>query len=208
MKFPIHARACAALTLAIACTSGHAALLDAPVPTNAFITFHGMQWAWASPVAGDGSFVDLIFKPGTFTGIDLSYQSQFGWRYATTDELLAGPAPADFLFDGANIPGPAGSVDPISGAFNTTNGRGGKAMACASPYFSAWEPTCNYANGPGLHVAGVPSTPWWGLPGSQTWSETLVVRDIPVSAVPEPTTWLLMAIGLGAVGVGARRRRA
>lgn len=200
-------RPLAAIALAASCVSSQAALLDAPVPVNAYITFNGKHWAWANPVAGDGSFIDYLYKPGSYTGIDLSYQSQFGWRFATVAELLAGPKAKDFLFDGANIPGPALSVDPVSGAYNTTNGRAGKAMACASPYFSAWAPTCNFANGPGVSVTGVMSTPWWGLPGSYTWSETLVVRDIPVAAIPEPSTWLLMALGLGAVATGARRRR-
>ena len=206
MRRSMYPRTWAALAFAASCACSHAALLDAPVPVNAYITFNGMHWAWANAVAPDGSFIDTAYKPGSYTGIDLSYQSQFGWRLATIDELSDGPIATDFLFDGANVPGAALSVDPVSGAFNTTNGRKGVAMACASPYFSAWAPTCNFANGPGVNVSGVMSTPWWGQPGSFAWSDTLVVRAIPPSPIPEPSTWLLMALSLGAVGAAARRR--
>lgn len=34
------------------------------------------------------------------------------------------------------------------------------------------------------------------------------IRSFAVSTVPEPTTWALMALGLGAVGAAARRRQA
>ena len=79
-------------------------------------------------------------------------------------------------------------------------------MACASAYFSAWAPTCNFANGWGAKVPQWSMLPWWGMPGALVYSETLVVRDIPITAVPEPGTWLLMALGLGATGFAGRRR--
>ena len=48
-----------------------AAILDAPVPTNATITFDGLQWAWggACPYSG-----------GCYAIGDLSYQGPLGWR--------------------------------------------------------------------------------------------------------------------------------
>ena len=34
--------------------STQAAYLDAPVPSNAYITYNGLDWAWASPCSGAG----------------------------------------------------------------------------------------------------------------------------------------------------------
>ena len=51
-----------------------AAPLNQPLASNAYISFGGLEWAWASALA---SF-----------DVDLSYQSQFGWRLPTLQELL------------------------------------------------------------------------------------------------------------------------
>lgn len=37
---------------------------------------------------------------------------------------------------------------------------------------------------------------------------TLAVTEAAIAAVPEPSTWLLMLVGFGAVGYGLRRRKA
>jgi PEP-CTERM motif len=221
MKLKCFLRPLAVAALTWGCAASHAALYDAPVPTNAYITVGGFDWAWANAVAADGSFVDTIVRPGSYTGIDLSYQSQFGWRLPTQEELAIAPLATAFLFAGANVPGsgPMVTVDPVTGAYgpgisiyvdpvsgarNTTPGRNGADMACAAPYFSAWALTCNYANGPGTNVPGQYSTPWWGAPGSQSFSDSLVVRV--AAPVPEPETWLLMVVGLGVLA-GLRRRK-
>jgi|GEM_PF-762690 len=192
-----------AASLVLACASVQAARYDAPVASNAYITHNGFEWAWANPVAANGSFIEYS-APTLYTGIDLSYQAQFGWRLATAEELAFAPLPSQFLFEGANVPGGPGVKDPVSGSWVNTPGRNGVEMACAAAYFSAWATTCNYANGPGLSVEGYQSTPWWGLPGSQTWSETLVVRV--AAPVPEPATVALMIAGLGVVAIARRRR--
>jgi hypothetical protein len=53
-----------------------------------------------------------------------------------------------------------------------------------------------YNNAAGGHPGGTGGSRWG------TW-----IAEIGVSAVPEPSTYLMMALGLGAVGFLARRRR-
>jgi len=197
-------RPLAAAALVLACAGAQAARYDAPVAANAYITYNGFDWAWANPVAADGSFVEYA-APTLYTGIDLSYQSQFGWRLATVEELAFAPLASQFLFEGANVPGEPGAKDPVSGSWVNNPGRNGMDMACAAAYFSAWATTCNYANGPGLNVPGYQSSPWWGQPGSQAWSDTLVVRV--AAPVPEAATVAMMLAGLGVIGAVRRRRR-
>ena len=194
--------------LAFSAGSIHAAFVDEPLPSGAYIQFDGLDWAWANPVAADGSYVPLPGEPGPgFTGVDLSHQSRFGWRFATAEELRHAPTAMDFIFAGANVPAPGGGPDPVSGADSSfiapgpTIERPGP-MACATPYFSSWTRNCNWQNGPGSGEFFT-STDWW-QPGGPAYAETLVVRAI--NPVPEPGTWLLMGVGLAALALGAAGR--
>ncbi len=128
-----------------------AALVETPLPSNTYITFDGLEWAWAYPF------------PATYPGFDLSYQSQFGWRLPTAAELDNAPTAMDFLFPDANVPfisdpskwttGGPSAPDPISGAyFSTTNPAyvtAASAGACATPYFSGGYTNCDWADGNG-----------------------------------------------------------
>lgn len=160
-----------------------AAFIDAPVPTNAFITFGGFDWAWANPCAPTNGCGD----------IDLSYQSTQGWRLPTLDEVLAGPKGSDFVFRGANVP--YQGVDPVSGASNAYLDAGSD-MACATPYFSSIYHHCDFgdelATNSGLYPTG------------NSLEETWVIRAA-VTEVPEPLT--LSLFGAGVAGVAALRRR-
>lgn len=177
-------RIAAAAVLAVAGVgAANAALVNAPVADNAYITFGGLQWAWAFPLPADA-------------GLDLSYQAQFGWRLPTAAELAAAPNATDFIFTGANVP--LGGTDAVSGSyFSATNATLTGAAACATAYFSNTYRHCDWQDGNGQRYA-----PWAGTPGAFSFADQLVVR----AAVPEPETYAMMGIGLLAL-MAARRRK-
>jgi hypothetical protein len=146
-------------------TAANAAFMNAPVATNAFIEEGGLDWAWASPLQ---------------SGLDLSFQSQFGWRLPTLAELATAPLATDFLFAGGNVP--FNGTDPVSGALfqeqNAAYIAAGSAGACATPYFSTQFHHCDWHDGLGQLFG-----PWAGMPGAVPFADQLVVRT---AAVPGP----------------------
>ncbi|MGA7199084.1 PEP-CTERM sorting domain-containing protein [Roseiarcus sp.] len=185
-----------ALGVALLAGGANASLVNAPVPSNAYIAFDGLDWAWAAPVAADGSF--------GCCGVDLSYESQFGWRLPTATELTNAPSALQFLFAGANVP--LNGTDPVSGAYfdyasSTLDG----PAASAVPYFNDVVSQADWCNAPGS-ACGFGEVPWWGQPGAPTYAESLVVRS--VSGVPEPSTWAMMVLGFAGLGFAGHRTRA
>lgn len=174
----------AALALAgAAAIPAYAENVMTPLPANAYINMNGLDWAWAYPLPES-------------SGMSLAYQSQFGWRLPTANELAMAPLATDFLFRGANVP--FFGVDPVSGAtFQATNGAYTGDGACATPYFSNFYNHCDWQDGNGQTYQ-----PWAGTPGAWSFADQLVVR----APVPEPETWLMLAGGLGLLGALARRR--
>ena len=178
----------AATALAAVTAMPAAALINTPVPTNAYINFGGLDWAWAAPCDASAP---------TCGGIDLTYQSTQGWRLPTAAELAARPQASDFLFKGGNVP--QGGVDPVSlsrfGGGNDSPIDVGSDGACAAAYFGLVFRHCDFGDG----AAGLIYDP--AHPGTFFY-ETWVVRG----GVPEPQSWALLIAGFGLVGAAMRRK--
>jgi hypothetical protein len=163
-----------------------AALINANVPENAYITKNGYDIAWISPVDEDYS-------------VDMSYQSQFGWQIMTLEMFNFLDIEAqDFIKEGANVDYVTGNnLDEVSGAIldyvvsETPN----NDVAIAVPYFSSSYVHADWSNG----ADGL-----WNVIGDAFHYETLAFRESAAS-VPEPSTISLLGIGLFALFL--RRKR-
>lgn len=174
-----------------ALTSPALAALNVPVPVNAYITFRGADWAWASPCSPTGCNNDPTQSP-----LDLSYQSTQGWRLPTLAEMLLAPNYTAFAFAGANVP-----FQGVSPEGTSSDAPGD--MACATAFFTTPN-TFNICNWGDAEIGAIYllfSDP--AEPNVETW----VVRGT-VSNVPEAQTWAMLIAGFGLVGAAARRRRA
>ncbi len=168
------------------------AIIMAPVPANAYITFGGLDWAWASPCDAEGE--------DSCSSIDLSYQATQGWRIASVADFANGPTAEDFLFAGANVPA-EGEEQGTGATFFGANPIDG---ACATAWFSNLYTHCDYGDG----VSGTV----WNMPGNtgqgDCCSETWVVRGFcGGNVVPEPASWAMLIAGFGLTGAVMRRRR-
>lgn len=180
-----------AATAALAFTAmpASAALLNIPVPANTYITFGGLDWAWASPCSPTGCNSGQL-------PLDLSYQATQGWRLPTAAEFAARPSENAFIFAGANVPLAGVSVEGT--VFTSAPGDG----ACATAYFTSGSPfnQCDFNDAVIGAIFGNPA--WAGEPNVETW---LVRGD---GVIPEPATWAMLIAGFGLVGFAARRRTA
>ena len=181
---------CAAILIVVLVVFSNALALpiNSPVPSNAYIEFNGLDWAWASPIA-----------PCAGCGIDLSYQAAFGWRMPTLAELALAPLAPDFIVAGGNVP--LGGSDPVSGAvFHVPNSSLNGDAALAVPYFNDIYNWGDWVDAPGS--GSIYEMAWNGIGGEPAayLAESLVVRN-----VPEPS--LLYLLGIGLVGLAIWRKR-
>ncbi len=109
------------------------AQINAPVPVANYITFGGLDWAWASPCPPSGSAGGTTCGSGA--AVDFTYQGTQGWRLPTAAELAAGPAVTDF---GTAV-----------------------AFACASAWFTSAYTHCDYGDAAGGAVFGAPGGGNW-----------------------------------------------
>ena len=176
----------------------HAIPINSLVPSNAYIVFDNIDWAWGGPCAFSGGCGD-----GT-----LAYQGTQGWALPsaadlaivnTADSVDPGTFAELFLNNpGGNVPG-GGGTDPVSGAFFTDAPL--TAGSCATPYFSTAQTWCDATDGVEGFWAGAARVPF--TPGN---AEQLYVRSAN-SGVPEPGTWVMMLLGVGLIGAGLQARR-
>ncbi len=169
------------------------AALNVSLPTNAYITVGGLDWAWANPCTPTGGCGD----------IDLSFQGDEGWRLPTIAEFAARPVADDFFFAGANVPGGGtGALGETFFAFGPVDASGAVLDgACAAVYFSTSYSHCDYLDGLDGYIWD-PANPVPGL------NETWLVRGASDGVVPEPATWAMLIAGFGMVGAALRRRTA
>ena len=78
-----------ALAACVACvTSPAMAVINVDVPPNFYITYNGMDWAWASPCSAT--------TPSCGDSSLMSFQGSFGWHLPSAAEFLLRPQASDF----------------------------------------------------------------------------------------------------------------
>jgi hypothetical protein len=191
----------AALSLMLVGGRANAVPINSPVPSNAYIVFDGLDWAWGGPCPYSGG----CYATGT-----LSYQGTQGWTLPTAADLAivnsvdasnAGAFAALFLTNPGNVP--VGGTDPVSGAYFSAGGGG----SCATPYFNTAATWCDDGDGEqGLWAGSTISN----NSGNAFYAEQLYVNA--VGATPLPSTWTMLIAGFiglfGFVAFGGKKRNA
>jgi hypothetical protein len=162
------------MALQLFVVSAYAGPINSPVPSDAYIVYDNLDWAWGGPCPYSG---------GCYATGDLSYQGTQGWGLPTASELALIPSgfASDFITGSGNVP--YGGTDPVSGAYFSSAVSPALSGACATPYFSSNSTWCDFSDGASGYWAGV-TNPY------PYYSEQLYVRS--ASPIPEPSSLVLM----------------
>jgi hypothetical protein len=174
------------LVMGLVTPMAQAALIDAPLPANAYITRNGYDWAWGANCSSMGA--------PDCSPLEFGFQSSQGWRIAQASDMALAPTAMDFLFAGANVP--FNGTDPVSGSsidlVNEAYLNAASSGACASSYFTLGGEynTCDWINGSGQDVS-TNTLGWFNQNGENNfYAEVLFIRS-----VPEPATAVLFFLG-------------
>jgi len=153
--FGLRLQFAAAAAIAIAALSAPAGAQanSGPVASNAYIIFHGLDWAWASP---------CNVGPSSCSSINLAGGGG-GWSFATAAEWADRPSETDFLRPDGNA---------VAGQQN---------FACASGWFDLMYSHCDYTGTDDYVASGPGNGSTDG--GAETWlvRESVVTTPEPSS---------------------------
>ena len=156
-----------------------------PIPSTHYITFGGLDWVYAGPIAPGE------FGPGS---IELpSFRAAEGWRFATGAEWANRPAWTDFIIAPATV---AADFTPVPNGYSDHS-----KYAFASEYWS------NFTHVDIGDAASGNITNGLDIGCLSCVYETWYVRDAGGGQIPEPSTLGLLACGLAALGLRARSLR-
>jgi hypothetical protein len=166
------------------------------VPTT---TFPGVV---TSPVATTGQIQDLIVGAGGVLGASTGAGVSAGGLPIANFLTIGGYT---FSLTGSSTGGTFGGITlspnqfGTSATFGVTGGVTGGALASGTTYNGVF--TAQFVNQTPAQVFNTIST---GGTAAASFSATFVATQ---STVPEPSTYMLLATGIGALGLVARRRR-
>jgi|GEM_PF-1389801 len=167
--------------------SSRAGVIETPLSEDSYISYQGLDWAWASSVN-----VQIYFDLITGDHNELKApEFHDGWRFATAAEL-------NILVNELTV-----------SAFR----RADNSYIIATAYWNTMFTGVNASDFEIGHVGSywelgseVDFKNYTGIPANY-WYETFYVRDsqqTPAEPVPEPSTILIFSLGL--IGLGLRKR--
>lgn len=183
---------------------------DAPISIDVELTFSGMDWADGAPTAFsiDGGVIELI--DDGFGGV-----SQQG----VVTPLIALQAGSPFRITNFEIGTFFSDVFPIAIVTGpATDPSEFKTLSAPFLNFEGLEPAAGHVPNAGqlarftlVAADGAPVSDWnldaFMLAGDDNGEFAASTSQVlSITAIPEPSTWALMAGGLALVGFGARRR--